>query len=233
MKNLKTLLLLLVSMLSVSFAFTSCNTDSDDNTVSDSDIAVVKSKMPGVYSGKNRLYYLKGYYMYQAYYQPYDSINASWRVSSEGTVTTGFPVHMLDSAIYVSDADKETEQGKKYLAVQKAISNLEQTSPMSDMQIKSTLIHPYVWWVTNNCIQFYVTPEKLQLNLEYDGARHDVFFEFSTNLAQFQFSQNDVSGTNNMFAFQSTLDAIYLDKYDANNKIPSDYFRQVFFSCTK
>lgn len=234
MKNLKFILMLLVGMLTVSMSLTSCNNDIEDNSVSEADLATLKTKMVGNYRGKTRFYYPKGYAMYgNMVYQKYDSLETSWNVRNDGTVTTEFPIHMLDSAIYVSKDYETTDDGKKYIALQKAISNLEQTAPMKTMQVKCNLTHPNAWWSGTNGVGFYVQPDAIKVNLEFNGSNHDVYFVFATNVGLYQFATNDILNINSMFVFQSNLYGICIDEMSEKNLIPSIYMRNVLFTCMK
>lgn len=241
MKNLKTFILLFVGIITMSLTFTSCNTDTEDYSISEEMQGKYQEQMAGVYSrgvavlqpNSNNTEWVK-----------VDSIDSSWRVGNDSTITlTKFPMNRLDSAINVPSGDI-TSEATTLRALRDAISKLGYES------IRLAYYIPNSQCVTSTGYQFVVNPlcvasdyssimadfhagsKKagwfIKKNLTYAGETHTVWFVFYLNYYGGVF-------TSNKFEFQMVLASIYIDDNNAptdyNPSFSSRYFRPVRFLC--
>lgn len=89
MKNLKTILLSVFGMMAIAISFTSCNTDSTDNSIDYQTQKQYQSTMANMYSGKMRVYYADAQ---KRQYVKYDSVQTRWTVRTDSTLTVSdFP----------------------------------------------------------------------------------------------------------------------------------------------
>ena len=241
MKNLKALILLFVGIVSTSLAFTSCNTEGEDYSISEEMQRQYQKQMAGVYS--------RGVAVLQPNsdntgWVKVDSVGATWRVGSDSTIIlSNFPMNRLDSAINVPSGEITTE-ATKLRALRDAISKLGNES------ISCAYYIPNTQCVTGTSCQFVVNPLCLtseyssimadlragsknagmfiKKKLTYDGETHTVWFVFYLNYYGGVY-------TSGKFEFQMVLASIYIsdDKAptDYNPSFSSRYFRPVRFLC--
>ncbi len=237
MKNLKTLFVLFVSIITVSFAFTSCNTDGEDYSITMDLQRQYMQQMAGMYPGKvvvNQPNASGNNYV------AVDSVYTSWTVNTDSTlVIHNFPVNMLDSAINVSKGEISTE-ATQLRELRTAISQL------SPEDIRCAYYIPSSQFVSSVGYQFIVNPlcvnsdfytlkatgqsMFIKKTLSYGGTTHDVYFVFLLNYYGGTFSV-----TNRSFQFNMALASISIDKkpVDYSNSFASTYFRPLIITCVK
>lgn len=222
MKNFKNLLMTFIGIIAVAMCATSC-LNSDDNSID----AVTQNRyqklMSGMYSGKARFYQLKstGNLSSQKTYVKYDSIHTSWDVSADSTFRiNNFPVFMLDSAIVVEKTSTGSD-AEKYRALNQAIRALKNSSEGYIMGTKARYVIPSSSWVSENVIQFMVQPYTIERTINFDGADHKVYFEFSP------YTTGAFSATNRKFQAQLALSAVYIDKLDSSHTVPSQFMNSI------
>lgn len=238
MKNLKTLFVLFVSIITVSFAFTSCNTDGEDYSITLDVQRQYMQQMAGMYPGKvvvNQPNASGNKYV------AVDSVYTSWTVNTDSTlVIHNFPINMLDSAVNVSKGEISTE-ATQLRELRTAISQL------SPEDIRCAYYIPSSQFVSSVGYQFVVNPlcvnsdfytlkstgqsMFIKKTLSYGGTTHDVYFVFYLNYYGGAFST-----TNRTFQFNMALAAISIDKKPVDyysNSFASTYFRPLVFTCVK
>lgn len=225
MKNLKNLLMLLVSILTMSVALTSCNTDSDDYSIAPAvnQQYMQLMSMNGPYSGKTRMHYItNGNRIVK-----YDSTSVcSWSLRTDSTLTIhNFPVSCLDSAIVVPSGEISA-QATTLRELQKAISNIK-----DNIDIKGRYYIPNnTQYISNAGAYVVVNPIYFKQTLTYEGKQHDVYFVFYYDRCMGFFNNASVTKT---FEFPMVLASISIDKEptDYTNSIQSSYFRTLQITC--
>lgn len=238
MKNLKTLFMLFVSIITVSFAFTSCNTDGEDYSVTVDVQRQCMQQMAGTYTGKvvvNQPNASGNKYV------PVDSLVTTWSVNTDSTfVIRNFPINMLDSAINVSKGEITTE-ATQLRELRTAISML------APEDIRCAYYVPSTQFITSTGYQFIVNPlcvnsdfytlkatgqsMFIKKTLSYGGTTHDVYFVFLLN-----YYGGAYSVTNRSFQFNMALASISIDKKPVDyysNSFASTYFRPLVITCVK
>lgn len=222
MKNFKNLLMTFIGIIAVAMCATSC-LNSDDDSID----AVTQNRyqklMSGMYSGKARFYQLKSTRMFssQKTYVKYDSIRTTWDVNVDSTFRiNNFPVFMLDSAVVVEKSATGTE-AEKYRALNQAIRALKNSSEGYLMWTKARYVIPSASWVSENVIRFCVQPYPIERKINFDGAEHTVYFEFSP------YTNGAFSATNRKFQPLLALSAIYIDKLDSSHTVPSQFMNSI------
>lgn len=220
MKNLKTLLLLLVGCFVISGAMTSCvGDDTNDYIIEPDTYRSYLRQMSDTYSGHVRFFMPSS--NSNATYTRYDSINSSWTVRTDSVVVLhNFPVAKLDSAIVVPASDKTTTT-TTLLALRSALSKADPT------ELHALYFIPNSNFVSTSAIQFYVNPYALEVPLTYEGETHKVYFIFTSN---YYGGVYNVASRNFEYAMQ--LYAICIDKAEENSKIASRYVKNVQITCT-
>lgn len=199
----------------------SCLGDDEDTTISPDIHRQYGTEMTGSYSGMVRFYKPKTNNNANSVVK-YDSLQTSWRVSADSTVSINyFPVNALDSAIHVSATDKGTD-ATKYRELQKAISNITPTT------LKGTYYIPSTTYVTSSIIGFFVAPQVIQQTLTYNGETHTVYFVFISNST---YSYGEFSRSSRTFQFNMVLYGIYEDELTTTKAISSTYFNNIYISC--
>lgn len=223
MKNLKTILLSVFGMMAIAISFTSCNTDSTDNSIDYQTQKQYQSTMANMYSGKMRVYYADAQ---KQQYVKYDSVQTRWTVRTDSTLTlSDFPVSVLDSCINLNTpyAGSNNQEVQKLRSLKEAIGKLD-----TKIDLKCYYYVPTTSFVTSSAISFFVNPIYFKQTLEYDGGKHDVYFVFLTN----NFGGN-YNYTTRTFEFNMYLNSITFDKapVDFNNQVSKQFFRNLLFTC--
>lgn len=200
MKNLKKIIMLFVGIVTVSLAFTSCNSN-DDTSVSYEDQKICMTNMAGNYSGMMSFYNAKDPANRKSSYVKYDSIATTWNVKADSTFTINYPVQMLDSAIKIS-AGNNSDEALKMRSLKKAIREQLSVVPA----VKGRYLIPSRDWITSSLYQFYIQPQTIKSTLNYGGETHTVYFVFSTDIGVFTWASAMKS-----FEFRTVLSAIYID----------------------
>lgn len=218
MKNLKNLLLLFVSIVAVSMAFTSCNSDSTDYSVDLPTQKQLQSTMSGGYTGK------AAFLLANTAANKYDTIaveNMLWNVRTDSTfIVRDFPVNRLDSAINVPSGQISNE-ATQLRALRDEISNL------GSQDLTCFYWVPGTNWMSSSIYQFIVNPVYFSKKITYNGETHDVYFVFQMNTYIGQFSISE-----RKFQFSMVLASICIDKtpVDYTPSFPSTYFRPIYIS---
>ena len=181
MKNLKTLLVLILGIVASSVMFTSCNTGSDeDNYISPENQRQFQRNMAGTYMG-NLVAKLPAKTQYDKETE-FFTTRTSVKVQSDSIFKINeFPMHVLDSAIVVPSSEiNETANSLRQLRT--AISQLP------DETLTCVYYIPYTNAVSSSTYSFFVNPcssdfkyAYIKKQLTYGGSTHDVYFMFYIN----------------------------------------------------
>lgn len=223
MKNLKHLAMLLVGFMVTVICFSSCISDGDDYSIDEATQKSYMKTMTGMYNGKVRMHYVSNSPMNYQGIVKYDSINTTWTVRQDSTLTLyDFPVNKLDSAIYISKNASNAET-QDLRALQEAISNIK-----TPANIQCYYYVPTSTFVNSQIIQYFVNPVYFKQTLTYNGKTHDVYFVFRTNYYGGAFTISS-----RQFDFNMFLQSISIDKVpvDYSNSVPSTYFRGLLITC--
>ena len=235
MKNLKTLLMLLVSILTVSFSLTSCNTDGEDYYIPAEQQKQYQMQMTGTYSGQVIVHQLKDN---KRDFVAVDSVRTIWNVNTDSTFTiSNFPIHMLDSAINVPSGEI-TSEASKLRELRTAISELPSENIRCAYYVPSTqsvLSGGYGFVVNPLCLnsEFYQLKKDnktmfIKKQLTYAGETHTVYFVFYLN-----YYGGACNITARTFQFDMLLAAIKIDDEprDYTSSFSTNYFRNVMIRC--
>lgn len=234
MKNLKTLLVLFVSILAVSFSLTSCNSDGEDYSIPPELQKQYMQQMAGTYSGQAIAHQLNNNRSFTAV----DSVRTIWTVNSDSTLTiSNFPIHMLDSAINVPSGEI-TNEATKLRELRTAISELPAEAIRCSYYVPSTMSimsGGYGFVVNPLCLnsEFYQLknankPMFIKKQLTYAGESHTVYFVFYLN-----YYGGAYSVTAHSFQFDMLLAAIKIDDEprDYTSSFSTNYFRSIMIRC--
>lgn len=220
MKKFRNILLLLIGLLTVAGAMTSCvGDDTQDYMIPAETYQQYLRQMSGTYSGHVRFF--RPTSANSSTYQRYDSINTSWKVGTDSiVVVNNFPVAKLDSAIVISSTD-DSETATTLLALRNALSQVSPT------ELHSIYFIPNTNFVSTTAIQFYVNPYALEVPVTYNGETHKIYFIFQSN-----YYGGVYYTTAKTFEYAMQLYCICIDQADEAHKIASRYVQNVQITCT-
>ena len=230
MKTSRHYLSLLAAFFMAALTLSSCLNNDDDNSANVIDKETQHAcqvMMSGSHGSMLRMYYPKAAVDGTATAEKFDSLeHQTWTVKSDSTVTLGsFPINKLDSAIYVSDADKSTN-ATLMRAVQKAISEIN-----TPVTLKSYYFIPYnnSQYVTGDGYNFLVYPSLIKQEVTYNNEKHTLYFVFyGGTLGSWTRLKMD-------FEYNMLLGGIAVDQYSEltgqGNFISNQYFREVLLEC--
>lgn len=238
MKNLKTLIVLFLSIFAVSLSFTSCNTgDTQDYSVDQVSQRSYQTVMAGTYTGKMVFKKIANNREVGV-----DSVETMWTVRTDSTLTIHrFPISKLDSAINVSDDDISSE-ATVLRQLRTAISELP------DEDVRCSYWVPNTMCVFDGGYQFLVNPlcvnsdfdnmkntnkaMFIKKSLTYGGETHNVYFVFYLGT----YGGTFVSSAHT-FQFRMALASIYINDsqvpHDYYPSFTSTYFRNIIVDCVR
>ena len=222
MKNLKTLILLFLGIATMSLAFTSCNSDDDSVPTKEEQLAY-QNNMAGSYSGKLSFFAPDAKYTKM---EKYATVDASWSVKADSTVSMRFPVYLLDSAINLRSPDTDAARMTKMKELKTAIGKLKASEPPFMTCVYAV---PLNSWATNTYIQYQLisnAQKALKVNLNFGGENHDVYFVFSGD-------GSCTLSTDRFFTFRMQLNTICIDELKDSKMINSSYLNPLYFYATK
>ncbi len=205
MKNFKKILPLLIMTVCMATSMTSCLSDSDsDDVLTPEQEKLYRANISGTYFGKT-YFYNRGNKKNSTYFYN-DSISsmALRQNSADSTIILeSFPAKLLFKVLKTTKDYTEaqlnnlSDSEKEKLARNQAIIDAAEDKENIDMKFKYMLRPTPV----NNVLTYYVSPFTVEMNLEYQGEKHDIAVAFMS-LTPAQWSNNS-----NVVVFMET--AIY------------------------